>query len=223
MSKRETGKRPEPIRNRIAGFLFTVLPATMVLGLLAPDVIETQLVAAQSAVVPTAPERVAWQPRHFKTPLLIPNEILIDHGLDLVDVNALLERFAQVLRAGRPEPDVRFAQLPGFQGPDDDTIVIDDVDDYVEEEIFEHSLEPGLKVDLRPVWPEFANVINHNVYAFGAEDGFTLFDDLVGEEIHPNATKDRPTIPPVPEPGTGTLLGFGLLLLVRATHRSRRR
>lgn len=211
MAKRagETGR--EPGRNRLAGTLFSLLPAAMILGLLAPDVVETQLVAAQSAVVPAAPSRMAWQPQHFKAPLLVPSELLVDHGIDLVEISGLVERVARALEAagGRSAPTrgSRLGDLIAVQEPDEEEPFVDD-DELVEEEIFRNMLEPALKVDLSPVWIPEADVIEWDPSGLGS--GYSLFVDFAGNE---GFTTERPPAPPVPEPGTGALLSLGLIAL----------
>lgn len=209
MPKRAEETSREPGRNRLVGTLFSLLPAAMILGLLAPDVVETQLVAAQSAVMPTAPSRMAWQPQHFKSPLLVPSELLVDHGIDLVEISGLVERVARALESAGSRADRKRAlnleELITAQAPDEDEPFVDD-GDLVEEEIFRNMLEPALKVDLSPVWIPEADVIEWDVRGLGS--GYSLFVDFAGDA---GAVRDRPPSSPVPEPGTATLLSLGLL------------
>lgn len=208
MAKRaETDRRPE--RNRLAGTLFSLLPAAMILGLLAPDVVETQLVAAQPGVVQPAPSRMAWQPQHFKSPLLVPSELLVDHGIDLVEITQLVERVARALElaGGRAAParSRSLEEVLTAQAPEDDPFVDVDDEELVEEEIFRNMLEPALKVDLSPVWLPEADVIDWDPSGLGS--GYSLFADFAGEE---GFTTDRAPRTPVPEPGSAALLALGL-------------
>jgi hypothetical protein len=180
----------------------------MILGLLAPDVVETQLVAAKSSAVPAAPGHMAWQPQHFKSPLLVPSELLVDHGIDLVEVTQLVERVARALETAgertEPTPSQSLDELITAQAPDEDPFVDDG--DFVEEEIFQNMLEPALKVDLSPVWLPEADVIEWDVNGLGS--GYSLFVDFAGDE---GFTADRPPKQPVPEPGSAALLALGVL------------
>ena len=222
MRERERGRGSDRDRSdrdrmgrRLVGAVFALLPALMALGLLAPNWIEARLVAAQAAPVPEAPSPLSWQPHHFKRPLLLPSEMLVDSDLDLVGVSALLERVTQALGGELAEEanPTSFAEYVAF--PEDEVeLTEEDRRELVEEEIFQNMLEPALTVDLSPVWPEFADIIEWDAQGLGA--GYSLFVDFAGDE-----SSGTGVAVPVPEPGTAGLLAVGLCALGGRRRRSR--
>lgn len=218
MSKRPQESRRRIGKDRLAAFLLSLLPSAMILGLLAPGLVETRLVAAQSRVAPLEAPRVAWQPRHLKMPLLLPSELVSSHELPLADVAGLLARFARALAADPPGADEADAEsFPGLEDFEDESIVIDDVDDSMAAEIFENSLAPSLEVIRTDPWPDYADVIPFNFEDFVALGGFTQFDDFVGRETRRGGSGGTPVIP---EPGTAVLLGLGLVVLALRRRRA---
>jgi hypothetical protein len=187
----------------LAGVLFPLLVAG---GVLAPQVIS---LIAETEVDGTAIEpesEVALDfsgPLPGKPPLLLPRDYEAGFVPELLDL--------QILFTGSTQTPDRMAQeyarLLGFPRSHGDVIVMDDVDREIRDVIFKDPVMVGAETAYPRPNPALLPIGNPRPLGDGLR-----FDD-------PQATGEGP-VSPIPEPGTGALLAFGLVLLA-FRHRQR--
>lgn len=204
----EDARRKGALRHTFAVAMFLLLPLLMLVGLLAPAAVQVQREEPDDAVTTwTGP--LTFRPLS-KRPLLVPRDFSAGFVPELVDIESLF-----VGPRYRARESQRISSLPSFPASQGDTIVLDEVDAYVAEQVFDDALEPVLTVDLTPLWdPAIFDIIPPLIPLNGERQ----FDDFVGGGNLVLPT-DQPPVP-VPEPAAAALLALGLAGL--GLHRRRR-
>jgi len=195
---RRTAKkeRGAAARHRIVLGVLLLLPLLMVVGILAPAAIEVQEEEEEASAGWSGP--LSLRPLS-KRPLLVPRDFSAGFVPELVDIESLF-----VSAQYRAQDAQRISSLPSFPSAQGDTIVLDEVDAYVAEEVFDDALDPMLTVDLTPLWdPAVFDIVPPLI----PTNGERQYDDFPGSD-GPVLTSVPPT--PVPEPGTAALLALGL-------------
>ena len=202
-TRRNEAQSSRPKRHGLAVFLMLVMPFFIFMGVLAPAAVTVQLQEEEEQSGPS--QRLPWRPvRLSKRPLLIPRDYSAGFVPELVDLEAL---FAG--RRYRAQESQRISSLPSFPSSQGDTIVLDDIDAFVSDNVFDDPLDPTLVADTAGIWdPALFDIIPPLVPI----DGQSQFDDFAGDN------NDDPT-PVVPEPRTGALLALGLAVM--AIHKRR--
>ncbi len=180
----------------LAGVLFPLLVAG---GVLAPQVISLMAEAGIETAAPKPEPEAALDfsgPRSNKPPLLLPRDYEAGFVPELLDLQNLFTGTEQ-----DPEQIAQeYARLLGFPRSHGDVIVMDDVDREIKDVIFKDPVMVGAETAYpRP-----------NPALLPISDPRPLGDGLRFDE--PQATGEGP-VSPIPEPGTGVLLAFGLVAL----------
>jgi hypothetical protein len=211
---RTSSKRSARWHRRVVAWLLLLLPSTVLGGLLAPDFVRVQLAergdsAAErpsSGPAPGVPLQASSSPA---VRLDVHPDGSIGFVPDLVDLDRLFVKPRP--SPARPQPQTLtpspraklLAKLISFPRNHGDTIVLDDVDELARSVVFKDVLTTSV------VEPSFGGgelfALHPQGWApFPFGDGWR-YDDFVGGGI----TIRIP--PPVPEPGTATLLSVGLV------------
>ncbi len=187
----------------LAGVLFPLLVAG---GVLAPQVISLMAESENESAATKPESEVALdfsRPMSGKPPLLLPRDYEAGFVPELLDLQNLFTGSSQT-------PDQisqEYARLLGFPRSHGDVIVLDDVDREIKDVIFKDPVMVGAETAYpRP---------NPALLAIG--EARPLGDGLRFDD--PQATGEGP-IAPIPEPATGALVAFGLLILT-LHHRQR--
>ena len=201
----DAAKRPNPVRRwsgRIAVVLFSLFPLGVLAGLLSPGVIGLQTVAETVAEVAAG----ETPPLDFsglglrRSPLLVPRDFSAGFVPELLDLDQLFRD-----TEFRVDPSgERLARLLAFPRSHGDAIVLDDVDGYPLDLLFDDAL----------VGDTIASIPDGLTDAFGLGPiGSSLplgnrvrFDDFPGGSSAPSGGV-------IPEPDTGFLLALGLCAL----------
>jgi hypothetical protein len=197
-AKRSTRARARKWQGRIAVVLFTLFPLGVLAGLLSPGVIAVQLQQVAEAV---SPEEAP--PLHFegvglgRSPLLVPRDFSAGFIPELLDLDQLFRDTEVDLDAAGE----RLARLLAFPRSHGDAIVLDDVDGYPLDLLFDDAL----------IGDTIASIPGDVGDAFGLGaigspnplGNRVRFDDFPG-----NGGGAEPAV--VPEPSAGLLLGLGL-------------
>jgi len=196
-TNRNEARRSEPKRHGVAVFLMLLLPFFMLVGVFAPAAVMIHLEEEEELDGPI--KQVPWRvARLSKRPLLIPRDYSAGFVPELVDLEALF-----MGREYRAPESQRISSLPSFPSSQGDTIVLDEVDAFVPDNVFDDALDSALVADPTPIWdPLLFDIIPPLIPL----EGQSQFDDFAGDD------PDRRT-PIVPEPRTGALLALGLALL----------
>jgi len=205
-TERENTVRQSPWPARIVVLAGVLFPLLVTGGVLAPRVISLMAEAeAESATADSEPE-VALDfsnPTPGKPPMLVPRDYEADFVPELLDLQNLFSGASQT----PDEMSREYARLLGFPRSHGDVIVLDDVDREIKDVIFKDPVMVGAETAYpRP---------NPALLAIG--EARPLGDGLRFDD--PQATGEGP-IAPIPEPTTGALVAFGLLILT-LHHRQR--
>ena len=201
----EAAKRPKRARarkwqGRIAVVLFTLFPLGVLAGLLSPGVISVQLAQVAEAVAPEEAPTLDFQGVDFgHSPLLVPRDFSAGLIPELLDLD-------QLYRDSQVDPDAsgeRLARLLAFPRSHGDAIVLDDVDGFPLDLLFDDAL----------VGDTVASIPDGVGDAFGLGSigspnplgNRARFDDFPG-----GTSGDELPGSVVPEPSAGLLLALGL-------------
>ena len=200
-------KRSARWHRRIVGLLFLFFPAAVVAGFLTPGVVRVELEGrSERAVAPTQPIVVA-SARTEARPL---HRVRREFTLGVVPGRFFIDppRVQSIPFHLTPSPRARaLAKLLSFSRNRGDTIVLDDVDQFVRTVVFKDVLTTSV------VEPSVGGNDFFELHPLQSPIPFgngVRFDDLVGG----GGGGAGLTPPPVvPEPGTAALMGLGLACL----------
>jgi hypothetical protein len=194
---------------RLAVLAFSLFPMAVLAGLLAPGVVGLQIAqtAAEAPLDDAGPLDFSGA-SHGRSPLLVPRDFSAGFIPELLDLDQL---FLDTEFRVDPSGD-RLARLLAFPRSHGDAIVLDDVDGYPLDLLFDDVLladelafEPDGLMDAFGLGPIASSVPLGNR---------VRFDDFPGGSSEPAA-------PVIPEPATGALLAFGLAALARRRRTAR--
>lgn len=205
--KQDTEHRP--VRHGIAVAILLLLPLLAVLGSLAPVFVTVQYEEEEVFVPPKRePYRVV---RLAHRMLLAAQDYSARWIPEMVDLDKLFvsPRYRVHRRA---QIGKRRTEMPYFPHTRGEMIVLNDVDNYITDTLFKDALQPGVVADATSAWdPALFDVISDTTRP-GSTD---QFDDFTGQ-----GDDGEPPPPVVPEPGTGSLVALGLIVLaLRARQR----
>lgn len=193
------------VRHGVAAAIFWLLPLFAFAGVLAPEMV-TVVYEEQEEEIGRHDGSVVFRPtRPPRPPLVVPRNYSAGFTPLLLDIESL---FAGSQYHG--EWALRLSDLPSFPSARGDSLVIDDLDAYIAQLVFDDLLEPMIVAGARELWdPSIFDVIP-SLLTVG--NGF-FFDDF------PDRGIDVSDSVPVPEPGTGLLVSLGVTLLAWARRR----
>jgi hypothetical protein len=203
---REDTIRQSPWPARIVVIAGVLFPLLVTGGVLAPQVISLM---AEAEVESTATETESETELDFsspmpqKPPLLLPRDYEADFVPELLDLQNLFSESSHT----SDQMSQEYARLLGFPRSHGDVIVMDDVDREIKDVIFKDPVMVGAQTAYPRPSPALLPIGEPRPLGDGLR-----FDD-------PQATGEGP-IAPIPEPGTGTLLAFGIGVLA-LRHRQR--
>ena len=206
---RPSSKRSARWHRRFVAWLLLLLPSTVLGGLLAPGFVRVQLAErGDSAAERTSSDAGPGGPLQTSSPPAVRRDGSIEFVPDLLDLDRVFVKLRPSHARPLPRPLTTspraklLAKLISFPRNHGDTIVLDDVGGFARSVVFKDVLSTSV------VEPSFGGDELFALYPLGAApfpfgDGWR-YDDFVGGGI----TIRNP--PPIPEPGTATLLGVGL-------------
>ncbi len=175
---------------------FLVLPAALLAGLIAPDLVklapadEHQLAGEGAPVFQVPPLR--------KSPLLVPRDFSAGFTPDLFDLQDLFSRSPYA------PSDVRLSRVVAFPRHSGELIAVDEVDEHTKEIVFKDVLAAAIaQTSELPGIEPFLPLANPLPRGNGVR-----YDDFPGPS---NGAAELTT--PVPEPGSLLLLAGALLAL----------
>jgi hypothetical protein len=200
-------KRPNRARRwpgRVAGVVFALFPLGVLAGLLSPGVIGLQ-VAAQTA--PDAEIAAEGTPaldfsgaNLGRTPLLVPRDFSAGFIPELLDLDQL---FRDTEFRADPSGE-RLARLLAFPRSHGDAIVLDDVDGYPLDLLFDDALVADTIASI----PDGLG----DAFGLGPIGGSVPLGNRVRFDDFPGGSpEDIGTV--IPEPATGCLFALGLIAL----------
>ncbi len=210
-------KRSARWHRRIVGLLFLFFPAAVVAGFLTPGVVRVELAErSERAVAQNEPIVVASAQTKVRPPLRVRREFTLGvvPGRFYIDP----PRVQSVPFHLTPSPRARaLAMLLSFSRNRGDTIVLDDVDQFVRTVVFKDVLTTSV------VEPSAGGNDFFRLHPLRSPIPFgngVRFDDFVGG----GAEGAGVTAPPaVPEPGTMALMGLGIGCLAALRPRANQR
>ncbi len=188
-------------KRRLAIVVFSLFPLLVAAGLLSPGFV--RVIAAQEASS-TPPGVVEYNGvpslELRRQPLLVPRDFSPGFIPELLDLDQLFRRVGEDVETSSE----RLARLLSFPRDHGDAIVIDDVGVPEPEIVFRDALVGDTVADVPLATPQqFLPLAGTLPLGDGVR-----FDDFPGTAINLAST------PPIPEPGSGLLVGLGLLILV---------
>ena len=201
----EAAKRPKRARarkwqGRIAVVVFTLFPLGVLAGLLSPGVIEIQLAKVAEAVAPEeASGPLDFQGVDFgRSPLLVPRDFSAGFTPELLDLDQLFKDTEVDLDSSGE----RLARLLAFPRSHGDAIVLDDVDGYPLDLLFDDAL----------IGDTIASIPDNlsDAFGLGAIGSPNPLGNRVRFDDFPGPHNDQGPSATVPEPSAGLLLALGL-------------
>lgn len=193
-------------KRRIVVLLFSLLPLLVGVGIMAPGMVKVMAVENEEPDLLSV-RMTRRLSRYAHQPLLLPRDFSAGFIPELLDLEHL---FSRVDYLSDPDSYER-ARMPLFALNFGNVIVLEDVDQKIREIVFK---DPVLMqtAQTKSMPPPAADLT-----PLGGPDpvgGGPRFDDYLG----PHVDVDEDLV--VPEPSTGLLVGFGLLLLGTLRRRS---
>lgn len=196
MRKREKDSRVgRPVRHGVAVAIFWLLPLLAFAGMLAPGLIQVSYEEEEEEFVPRSGTVIFRPVRLDRPPLMISSSAASDF-LPTLNLEALFSG-----NEFRGEFGRKLGQLPSFPSYAGDTMVIDDVDKHLDEDLFDDVLKPTFVADRGEIWDSSIFDVIPPLFPIGNDN---RYDDFPGVGLLP------PDGTLVPEPGTGALLALGL-------------
>jgi hypothetical protein len=196
--RRET-RDARSVRHGVAAAIFWLLPLLAFAGVLAPEMIEVVYEEEEEEIAQRPGSLVFRSTRLNRMPLVVSREYSATFVPAVVDIESLFSASQFRGELGRS-----LSELPSFPSARGDTLVIDDLDAYVADLVFKDLLEPVIIAENREVWdPAIFDVIPA---LFPVGNG-VRYDDF------PDPGVDLSDAKVIPEPATGMMVCFGLMLL----------
>ena len=194
--RRRDARDAKAVRHGIAAAIFWLLPLLAFAGVLAPDLVQVVIEEEEEELVQRRGLTVFRPTRLNRAPLVVPRDHASGYVPALFDIESLFAASQYRGELGRTLSD-----LPRFPSARGDTLVIDDLDQYIADLVFKDVLEPVIVARNREIWdPDVFDVIPA---LFPVGNGIR-FDDF------PDPGIDLSDATVIPEPSTGLLLGLGL-------------
>jgi hypothetical protein len=196
---REDTVRQSPWPARIVVLAGVLFPLLVTGGVLAPRVISLMAETEVESTATDPESQVALDfsgPIPGKPPLLLPRDFEAGFVPELLDLQNLFSGSSET-----PDQMSReYARLLGFPRSHGDVIVMDDVDREIKDVIFKDPVMVGAETAYPRPNPALLPIGEPRPLGDGLR-----FDD-------PQATGEGP-VAPIPEPQTGALVAFGLIIL----------
>lgn len=198
-------KRPNRTRRwqgRVAVVLFTLFPLGVLAGLLSPGVIGLQTAQTAAEIAAGAAQPLDFESSSLsRSPLLVPRDFSAGFIPELLDLDQL---FRDTEFRVDPSGD-RLARLLAFPRSHGDAIVLDDVDGYPLDLLFDDAL----------VGDTIASIPDGLTDAFGLGPigNSSPMGNRVRYDLFPEGGTSSPGGGVIPEPATGFLLALGLVAL----------
>jgi len=202
----DAAKRPGRARRwpgRVAVILFTLFPLGVLAGLLSPGVIALQIAQTAAEMAAGDPPSLDFQDATLgRSPLLVPRDFSAGFIPELLDLDQL---FRDTEFRVDPSGD-RLARLLAFPRSHGDAIVLDDLDGYPLDLLFDDALVGDTIASIPDgLTDAFGLGPIGNSSPLGNRVRYDLFPQGGGGSGISGGT--------VPEPGTGCLLALGLAAL----------
>ncbi len=173
-------------RKRWMALLFLLLPASLGLGILLPDLVKVVVAEEEQPIAGTPVRRGAAG----KAPLLVEKDFGRGFLPELVDLERLFSG------SSFSPSQAQLSRIEAFEPVDGEAIVLDDSSDKVEAVAFKDLLAAAVAPPRSLPTPPFLPL------------GNTL---PRGNTFRPDDFPSSVALQPIPEPGTALLLGLGLL------------
>ncbi len=201
----DAARRPKRARRwhaRIAVVLFSLFPLGVLAGLLSPGVIALQIAQMTETVAADETTPLDYENVNLgRSPLLVPRDFSAGFIPELLDLDQLFQDTDfQVDPSGE-----RLARLLAFPRSHGDAIVLDDVDGYPLDLLFDDAL----------VGDTIASIPDGlgDAFGLGPIGGSVPLGNRVRFDDFPGGDTGEPAGQVIPEPAASLLFGFGLVAL----------
>jgi hypothetical protein len=189
-------------QGRVAVVLFTLFPLGVLAGLLSPGVIGLQIAQTAEEIAAADPAPLNFQSTEFgRSPLLVPRDFSAGFIPELLDLDQL---FRDTEFKVDPSGD-RLARLLAFPRSHGDAIVLDDVDGYPLDLLFDDAL----------VGDTIASIPDglSDAFGLGPIGNSSPLGNRTRYDLFPGGSSNPAGGGVIPEPATGLLFALGLAAL----------